>query len=403
MPRRGGLEYTPAQPEETPEETGAAYRKYFTDERSFYDLASRPLAEARDELFNTAREQMSDSARAIGTLTGQESHSIEDIQAQLVATVHQDLRKALAENDFTAFAAAAEAGEETSLRFAQAVEQNTGFVNLPGYGGPPDFPEGFGKTAANSGTAFLEEVRAILERIDPQREEIHLAEYRAAQAIVSAAEGDIQTARRTDWEDGDPYDLRKDRAEYSLAFRIESLRYLLQPETDALEHNDQQDDAAKRYEDAGLAVIDGYCTDDDLRTFLHSQRREMATGGDADAVWTTITEGLAKDRLDDKELAGFAQALGAYVNEARQELLQEWGLAQEYAYRDDLLADKMLRIKEDLSGVALQEIAGRFQWDLEQTPRNAAAAQDVSELAQQGRWAEVPGRLREMAQNQQGA
>ena len=54
MPKRGGLEYTPAQPEETPEETGAAYRKYFTDERSFYDLASRPLAERLSANFTHA-------------------------------------------------------------------------------------------------------------------------------------------------------------------------------------------------------------------------------------------------------------------------------------------------------------------------------------------------------------
>ena len=37
MPKRGGLEYTPAHPEETQ----AEYRQYFTDERSFHQLASR--------------------------------------------------------------------------------------------------------------------------------------------------------------------------------------------------------------------------------------------------------------------------------------------------------------------------------------------------------------------------
>ena len=407
MPKRGGLEYTPAHPEETPEETGATYRKYFTDERSFHQLASRPEFEIRGELYNTAKEQMAESERIVEALDGQRSYALQDVQAQLVNGCHEDLRKALDEDDFPAFAAAAEAGEQTSLRFARAVEHNTGFVNIPGYDGPPDFPQGSGKAGADAATAFLEDAKAILERIDPERGEMAPAEHRAAGALVAAGERDDRTARRTDWEDGDPYDLKRDQAEYSLSFRMESLRYLLQARTEdmkeELEHAaEPPDDAAKRYEDAGLAVIDGNCNDDDLRTFLHSKKREIATGGGEDAVWATITEGLAKDRLDDEELTGFAQALGTYVNDARQELLQEWGLALEYAYRDDLLLDKMLRIKEDLSGVALQEIAGRFQSDLEQTPENAAAAQDVSQLAQQGKWTEIPGKLREMAQNQGG-
>ena len=403
MPKRGGLEYTPAHPEETQ----AEYRQYFTDERSFYQLASRPEQETMTELFLAAKEQMAESARAAEAVEGQRSYALQDIQAQLVNGCRQDLRKALAEGDFPAFAAAAEAGEQTSLQFARAVEQNTGFVNLPGYDGPPDFPQGSGKAGADAATAFLEETKAILERIDPERGEMGPDEYRAAQALVSAGEKNDQTARRTDWEDGDPYDLKRDEAEFSLGFRMESLRYLLQPRTEdmkeGVEHAaEQPDDAAKRYEDAGLAVIDGNCNDDDLRTFLHSKKREIGTGDGEDAAWGTITEGLSKDRLDDEELTGFAQALGAYVKDARQELLNEWGLAEEYTYRDDLLLEKMVRIEQDLRALALMEISQRSEWGLKPTGANVDAAKDVARLAQEGRWAEIPGRLREMGQNQEG-
>ena len=121
MSKREELEYTPFHQDDIRD-----HRNYLRDLQAFRELAVGPEQNIRYELIETAMEQLSDSAQAIGEVHGHDHYSLMDIQTQLVVDCRNELEKALRADDFEQFAATAAAAEETGLRFAGTVRENTG-------------------------------------------------------------------------------------------------------------------------------------------------------------------------------------------------------------------------------------------------------------------------------------
>ena len=89
MSKREELEYTPFHQDEIRD-----HRNYLRDLQAFRELAVSPEQNIRYELIETAREQLSDSAQAIGEIHGYDQFSLKDIQSQLVNAYRDDLEKA---------------------------------------------------------------------------------------------------------------------------------------------------------------------------------------------------------------------------------------------------------------------------------------------------------------------
>ena len=133
------------------EETQTAHLDYVRNEQSFHELAAYSEQENKDELMHLVREQLSDSARVVEEhVYGHGHFPLLDIQWHLVDIYYEDLRDALAENDFSAFSAATAAAKATSLRVSRAIQENTGFVDIPGYTGPPVVPNDLWKPSTKS-------------------------------------------------------------------------------------------------------------------------------------------------------------------------------------------------------------------------------------------------------------
>ncbi len=168
-----------------------------------------------------------------------------------------------------------------------------------------------------------------------------------------------------------------------------------------LDHNvEHQDDKTEASPDAMDALWDNHNSLSkeqlDLVIFGEPKGREDHK---SQAQWQTIQHGLAQGKMDDQSLSAFAVATGDYVKETRKEVLQS-DIARDYAGQDHILVDKIDSIDANMTAHALQTISersGSYPF-----PEADAGHYDkhveLARIAQQGKWADIPGRIREMHQ-----
>ena len=206
--------------------------EFRVDERTFRELGERSRYSLRGETYRMAREGLSFSAEAVGEVRGTLAYAVEDVHRHLASVLAGDLAEAVESRDYERFEGLVKEIGETDRRFAGTVRQDGGFVGVEGYGGPPDFPAGYGRTSVESGQSFLEEVKTLLDGMDPARGEMEPVDCRVARSLVETAEGSLDKLRRADWEDGDPYDVKREQGEEHVAMMMHALRRLLRPRVD---------------------------------------------------------------------------------------------------------------------------------------------------------------------------
>ncbi len=198
----------------------------------FRELGERSRYSLRGETYRMVREGLSLSAEAVGEVRGTLVYAVEDVHRHLASVLAGDLAEAVESGDYERFEGLVREIGETDRRFAGTVRQDGGFVGIEGYGGPPDFPAEYGRVPVGSGQSFIEEVKRLLDRIDPARGEMEPVDCRVARSLVETAEGSLDKLRRADWEDGDPNDVKRDRGEEHVAMMMHALRRLLRPRID---------------------------------------------------------------------------------------------------------------------------------------------------------------------------
>ena len=72
----------------------------------------------------------------------------------------------------------------------------------------------------------------MLDGIDPALGDMEPVDCRVARSLVETAEGSLDKLRRADWEDGDPYDVKREQGEEHVAMMMHALRRLLRPRVD---------------------------------------------------------------------------------------------------------------------------------------------------------------------------
>ena len=231
MGKRDGLEYG-ADRGDGPEEFRAdglrvdEFRvdEFRVDERTFRELGERSGYSLRGETYRMAREGLSFSAEAVGEVRGTLAYAVEDVHRRLASVLAGDLAEAVESGDYERFEGLVKEIGETDRRFAGTVRQDGGFVGGEGYGGPPDFPAEYGRSPVESGQSFLEEVKKLLDGIDPALGDMEPVDCRVARSLVETAEGSLDKLRRADWEDGDPYDVKREQGEEHVAMMMHALR-----------------------------------------------------------------------------------------------------------------------------------------------------------------------------------
>ena len=158
-------------------------------------------------------------------------------------------------------------------------------------------------------------------------------------------------------------------------------------------YSDFPEDNEDRSRDARDALVYGNPQPEDIRIFLYGQPREIS---DPETAWQTIQTGLASHQLDRPSLTQLGRALGDYAKNARHEILTEGDLARDYAYRDDLLTEKMDRIQDDLNAHIIQILVDRSQWQVQSW--DLVKFDDFLQLARNDQWEQIPEKLREIRQ-----
>ena len=171
--------------------------------------------------------------------------------------------------------------------------------------------------------------------------------------------------------------------------------------TERLEHRASfsQDDSGQHRADAieKLWHDSGNMDPKEMDSILWREQQ----GSDSDRAqtkWQQLQDALSQNKLEDSELTAFARNAAEYRKSVRDEILNDPEVTREYMFRDHLLVDKVDSVDSNLLAHTLTTIAERSNWyPLPGGQQdNHDKYRELVQMARQGRWEQIPDRIREM-------